>query len=139
MPGTVTSALGLLICVWLDAILPLDFLYRTLFLFIIFFTFFFLSWGFLKILFPHKSEDFSWITLDEFLGMMIAVGPLFFIYDTGFWWFVGFGLFRVFDILKPLGIGFIDKKNTSLSILLDDIVAGGYSAIVLLAFWYVAG
>jgi phosphatidylglycerophosphatase A len=39
--------------------------------------------------------------------------------------FIGFVLFRIFDILKPWPISWLDKKvSGGLGIMLDDVVAG---------------
>lgn len=44
---------------------------------------------------------------------------------------LGFLLFRVFDILKPLGINQLQKLSGSFGILADDILAGVYACIIL--------
>ncbi|MDG5766119.1 phosphatidylglycerophosphatase A [Balneolales bacterium ANBcel1] len=44
----------------------------------------------------------------------------------------GFILFRIFDILKPLGIGALQNTDGGWGILLDDIVAGMYAQMCLL-------
>jgi phosphatidylglycerophosphatase A len=45
---------------------------------------------------------------------------------------VGFLLFRVFDILKPWPISFIDKKMSGgAGIMFDDILAGIFSLIIM--------
>lgn len=43
-----------------------------------------------------------------------------------------FILFRIFDIWKPSIIGLIDKQNTPISIMLDDIFAGLFAGFVFL-------
>lgn len=52
--------------------------------------------------------------------------------------FLGFILFRLFDIVKPLGINYVEKFHDGWGILLDDILAGFYAflclKIVILAF-----
>ena len=48
--------------------------------------------------------------------------------------FALFILFRFFDIWKPLIIGRIDKQNTPISIMLDDIYAGLFAGTVFLTF-----
>jgi phosphatidylglycerophosphatase A len=52
----------------------------------------------------------------------------------GIWWIViGFGLFRLFDILKPWPIGWLDKRvGGGLGIMLDDMVAGLFAGLVML-------
>ena len=45
---------------------------------------------------------------------------------------LAFLAFRVFDIWKPYPIGFIDKKiKNHIGIVLDDLVAGLYAAIII--------
>jgi phosphatidylglycerophosphatase A len=44
---------------------------------------------------------------------------------------LGFGLFRLFDILKPWPVSWADKKSTPLGVMLDDVLAGIMAAIVL--------
>ena len=51
-----------------------------------------------------------------------------------------FVLFRIFDILKPYPINYIDENTKdSLGIMLDDIVAGIFSTIILLIFSFFFG
>ena len=42
-----------------------------------------------------------------------------------------FLLFRFFDIVKPWPINIIDRSKSSLSIIMDDMVAGLFSAIIV--------
>ncbi|NQZ12881.1 MAG: phosphatidylglycerophosphatase A, partial [Algicola sp.] len=45
---------------------------------------------------------------------------------------LGFALFRFFDIIKPWPIGFLDRKlRGGFGIMIDDIIAGLFSLIVL--------
>jgi phosphatidylglycerophosphatase A len=45
---------------------------------------------------------------------------------------LGFALFRLFDIWKPWPINYIDKYvHGGVGIILDDVMAGIYSLIVL--------
>ena len=45
---------------------------------------------------------------------------------------IGFIFFRLFDILKPFPIGWIDKNiKNSFGVIMDDIVAGIYSVACL--------
>ena len=49
---------------------------------------------------------------------------------------IGFVLFRVLDIVKPWPAGLIDRRLTGgFGIMLDDIVAGAYAALLL---WQIA-
>ena len=74
-------------------------------------------------------HDHPGIVWDEFAGMfvtMIAV-PV-----TWISVLAGFLLFRLFDIWKPWPIGLLDKRvSGGLGIMLDDILAGVFAAVVL--------
>ena len=51
---------------------------------------------------------------------------------------IGFLLFRFFDILKPFPISYVDKKiKNSLGVILDDLLAGLFSGILLFYINYV--
>ena len=64
----------------------------------------------------------SQVVVDEICGMSMALFALPF---TPFFIITGFALFRVFDILKPFPIRWVDKKVPGgLGIMLDDIIAG---------------
>ena len=43
-------------------------------------------------------------------------------------------LFRFFDILKPWPIYIVDKSRTSLSILLDDVIAGLFASTIIIIY-----
>ena len=75
------------------------------------------------------GHDPGKIVIDETIGVWITI--LF----IPFSWInvlLAFVIFRFFDILKPLGIKAIDEKlHSPFSVMLDDIVAGIYSAITM--------
>jgi phosphatidylglycerophosphatase A len=74
------------------------------------------------------KHDASKIVIDEIVGIFITIlaVPLDWKY-----YLIGFILFRFFDILKPLGIRRIDNLKSNWSVMLDDVLAGIYSLIVL--------
>ena len=76
-----------------------------------------------------NTHDHPGIVLDEVAGYfvtMIAAPP------GWIWIAVGFVLFRLFDILKPWPISWLDKKvSGGLGIMIDDIIAGIFSLLVL--------
>lgn len=76
------------------------------------------------------SSDPGCIVWDEFVGMWIT---LFFIpHITWLWILVAFLLFRFFDIAKPWPIRWFDEQvSGGFGIMVDDIVAGFLSGIVL--------
>jgi len=79
-------------------------------------------------------KDPGVVVIDEVIGMLITLigapnNPLI--------WLLGFGLFRFFDIFKPYPIRIIDQRiNGGMGIVLDDVLAGMYSLIVLQIFCY---
>jgi len=77
----------------------------------------------------YKMVDSPKIVIDEIAGIMVTmIGiPL-----TGYWLFWGFILFRIFDITKPPPAKYFDSKvHNSWGVMLDDIIAGIYSNIIL--------
>ena len=76
-----------------------------------------------------KVHDHPGIVWDEFVGFWIAMSMV--TPQLGSI-ICGFLLFRFFDIVKPWPIGWLDKKvNGGLGIMIDDIVAGVYTAVLL--------
>lgn len=74
-------------------------------------------------------HDHPAIVWDEFVGFFIT---MFMIPVSWTSVLVGFLLFRVFDILKPWPISFIDKKiSGGLGIMLDDILAGTFALVIM--------
>ncbi|MGB5882745.1 MAG: phosphatidylglycerophosphatase A [Desulfobulbales bacterium] len=75
------------------------------------------------------NRDPGVVVIDEIVGMlitMIAV-PI-----TPLTMVLGFILFRVFDIAKPFPVNFFDQHfHGGLGIMLDDVVAGIYSLIIM--------
>jgi len=82
-----------------------------------------------------KVHDHGSIVWDEIAGMMIV-----FIGINISWHSIllGFILFRIFDILKPWPISFLDKHvSGGFGIMIDDIVAGLFAWLCLHAIYYV--
>ena len=81
-----------------------------------------------------KSHDSSTIVIDEFLGIFLII--LFYDYlkftNDFIMFFLILILFRFFDILKIFPINWVDKNiKNSFGVVLDDLLAGVYSIIVL--------
>lgn len=75
------------------------------------------------------NRDPGAVVIDEIVGMLITMVavPL-----TPFTMILGFILFRIFDILKPFPVNIFDQRfHGGLGIMLDDVIAGIYSLIVL--------
>ncbi|HEC18821.1 MAG TPA: phosphatidylglycerophosphatase A, partial [Gammaproteobacteria bacterium] len=68
---------------------------------------------------------------DEFAGYLVTMIAA----PAGWLWIaVGFVLFRFFDILKPWPIRWIDRQvHGGFGIMLDDLLAGVFAALVLQA------
>ena len=79
-----------------------------------------------------NKKDPSEVVIDEFSGQMIAtsaagLSPVFNV--------IAFILFRIFDILKPGIIGKAESIDGALGIMMDDWLAGIFSAVILLSFY----
>jgi phosphatidylglycerophosphatase A len=67
----------------------------------------------------HDDPSIVW---DEFAGMLIALFAVPLSWQTVL---LGFALFRVFDILKPWPISYLDKHvDGGFGIMIDDVLAG---------------
>lgn len=81
------------------------------------------------------GDDPSRIVIDESVGVWITL--LLIPYAHIYVW-LGFGLFRLFDIWKPLGVRTIDKKvKSGFGVMLDDILAAIYAWLVLQIIIYI--
>lgn len=92
----------------------------------------------------HDDPHIVW---DEWAGMWIALLPVVYLLDNAgsadlvykvlpiiaLLVVIAFTLFRFFDIIKPFPIGYLDKKlDGGLGIMLDDILAGIFTLILLM-------
>lgn len=74
-------------------------------------------------------HDHPAIVWDEFVGFFIT---MFMVPVSWQSILLGFLLFRVFDILKPWPISYIDKKMTGgLGIMFDDVLAGVFALAIM--------
>lgn len=81
----------------------------------------------------YWGADPSRVVVDEMVGVWIT---LLAVPSSREWYYVvaAFLLFRLMDIVKPLGCRTIDKKiHGGWGVMLDDILAGIYAAAVMLA------
>lgn len=79
-------------------------------------------------------HDHCGIVWDEFVGYWIT---MFLAPKSWLFMLVGFVLFRLFDIVKPWPIGWLDRKvHGGFGIMIDDVLAGFYACIVLQVFAY---
>ena len=74
-------------------------------------------------------QDPGLVVIDEIVGMLITMIA---VPATPLTMALGFILFRIFDILKPFPVNFFDQRfHGGLGIMLDDVMAGIYSLIIL--------
>lgn len=75
--------------------------------------------------------------VDETVGQLISMLPLYCV-PGKYWWeiLLSLGLFRFFDIFKPLGIRKCEALPRGYGMMADDILAAVYSCIILLVLNY---
>ena len=86
-----------------------------------------------------EAHDPGWIVIDEVAGMWLALWPV----SAGAWWLgvpvlalwpgwvAGFLAFRAFDIWKPGPVGWADRRPGATGVMLDDLIAGVFAAVVV--------
>lgn len=76
----------------------------------------------------YGAKDESCIVLDEFLGMAVAL----FLVPQKWWLYViAILIFRIFDIVKPWPISWVEQRAPgAYGIILDDVIAGAGAAII---------
>ena len=128
-PGTVGSAVGLALVAALDAI-PVARAYGAALLALAAGTLFAAGvWS------AGRSEKFfgrkdpGHVVIDEVVGQM----AVFLLHPYAPWklLLVGFGLFRLFDILKPFPARRAERLTAGWGIMVDDVVAGLYALAVV--------
>ena len=93
-----------------------------------------------------ESDDPQEIVIDEVVGQMlpllaIPVYETLYLLPKIYYCIAAFLAFRLFDIWKPYPISYVDNNvKGALGIMLDDILAGIYSIIVLtITFFFLGG
>lgn len=76
----------------------------------------------------NNIHDDKKIVIDEIIGVLI---PLAFIPANIILYIIVFILFRFFDIYKLFPASYYDSKNTAISVIMDDVVAGIQTVIIL--------
>ena len=87
-------------------------------------------------LMPFWGDDPSRVVADEMVGVWIPLLACPTLSEGGAAWgycIAAFVLFRLFDIFKPLGIRKIDNMKGAFYVMADDILAGTYSLIIIIA------
>lgn len=125
-PGTVGSLVGVLIYLLLNSLS--SFWVNALFLGCLFIMGVYVSGLTEKVL---QEKDARVIVIDEIYGMLLTLLLL----PKATYLAAAFILFRIFDILKPFPAGMVEQKiQSGLAIMLDDVVAAGYTIIILHVF-----
>ena len=138
-PGTVGAFLALLIWIGLYFLLsPIRLFYATVLLVL----------GSLivgvwtdNVMERYWGEDPRAVVIDEFFGTWVATLSALFVNGPSYIAIslatIGFILFRIIDITKPLGCRWIDKNvHGGWGCMLDDALAGFYAMIITLCIRY---
>ena len=133
-PGTWGSLFGLILFFYTNIYLSINVQFFYLLLLAIILVAILVCYFATKELSDNEKDQKS-IVIDELAGVWIAFIPvsgIVMMQDFLTYSILAFLAFRVFDIWKPYPIGFIDKKiKNHIGIVLDDLVAGLYAAIII--------
>lgn len=132
-PGTAGAVVAVLI--WFLLSLFVHSADLKVVIFILVFAFMFLGVHSSGVMEKVWGKDPSKVVVDELVGTWIALLAV----PTDDWWFAvaAFVLFRFFDIVKPLGVRKMEELGGGLGIMMDDVLAGIYSALVLVIVGYI--
>lgn len=135
-PGTAGAIFATIIWWILSLILPLphSLLIATTLLVVVFTILGVWSSGIVESIW---GEDPSRVVVDEMVGVWI---PLLVVSDGNIYYgLLSLALFRLFDIFKPLGIRKMEAFKGGWGIMLDDILAGIYSLILVWVLRWLIG
>ncbi|MEP5153436.1 phosphatidylglycerophosphatase A [Planktotalea sp.] len=98
-------------------------------------------WATIEMTKGAEDHDPSEIVVDEVAGQWIALLPVLhgtWMLDLGALallpgWVAAFVLFRAFDITKPWLVGWADRRDDALGVMLDDVIAGIFAGLGVLA------
>ena len=126
-PGTLGSIFA--IFVWYLSIKTLN----IYFFYLVFVLIFLIAFKAVDIYLKNKrKEDPSEVIIDEFIGQSI---PLLFLIDYNLYEvLLVFCSFRFFDITKIYPIDWAEKMSGAKGVIIDDIIAGIYSLIIIMFF-----
>jgi phosphatidylglycerophosphatase A len=96
-------------------------------------------WATIRMTKGTDNHDPSEIVVDEVAGQWVALLPVIIgaahvgVPVLSLWpgWIVAFFGFRLFDILKPGPVGWADRRDDPLGVMLDDVIAGLLAAVVV--------
>ena len=135
-PGTFGSLCGVTFGIFLQRVGGFPLILTSVFFL------FFVGWVAASnyILKNRHDHDPKEIVIDEVVGQLLSYFPFSFYlwifqyesFFSTFWdWLIAFTLFRAFDIAKPWPIKLADNLKSAYGIMLDDVVAGLLSAILI--------
>lgn len=132
-PGTAGALTGMLIWYALSFMLNSTLLFAVTLSCIVVFTIAG-TWA-VRRLSPFWGSDPQKVVIDEMVGVWV---PLLAVPASDIWLaLASFVLFRLFDILKPLGIRTLDRRKAAFYVMADDILAGVYSLIIIVAVQWI--
>lgn len=119
-------------------IIPVAYFYKTTGIIMLTLISFIIGYFATREVLKYTKHDPGFVVIDELCGQSIT-----FLFvanslnlDSYLLYILGFILFRLFDITKPLLIGWADKKiENSFGVMLDDFFAGLSASIIL---WIIA-
>lgn len=83
-----------------------------------------------------QCHDPGAIVIDEWVGLGVS---FFFLPTTWAIWSIGFVLFRLFDIVKPWPIRWLDRHvKGGLGNVIDDVLAGAFACLCLHAYLFLS-
>ena len=118
-PGTYGSLLAILLLIYFPIV-------QNIYFIIIFILFATLISYFEE--FNNEIKDDPKVVIDEIAGVFVTFISINF---TPVLLFLGFVLFRIFDIFKPYIIDKVQKLPHGIGVMADDIVAGIFSCAIL--------
>ncbi len=132
-PGTAGALTGMLIWYALSFMLNSTLLFAVTLSCIVVFTIAG-TWA-VRRLSPFWGSDPQKVFIDEMVGVWV---PLLAVPASDIWLaLASFVLFRLFDILKPFGIRTLDRRKGAFYVMADDILAGVYSLIIIVAVQWI--
>lgn len=98
-------------------------------------------WATIQMTHGQDDHDPSEIVIDEVVGQWIALAPVVIgahmqgANVLALWpgWIAALVFFRLYDITKPGPVGWADRKNNATGVMLDDVIAGVFAAICVIA------
>ena len=134
-PGTMGALVALLM--WLLSVYCFSYTTHTILLVVCIIVFTILGIYCTDKVIPLWGKDPSRVVVDEMVGVWIPL--LIASKEHVLSYILAFAFFRLFDIFKPLGIRKMESLKGGLGVMMDDVLAGIYSVIVLFVISYFIG